>query len=104
MNADWAIVGKSMDRYEQLYRRLQAELEETNNLLTQLSRQYVDHMSLIQTKQKRNRIESALLRFQAGTYGTCQLCGLMIDTKRLSLLPYAELCLECQQKKEAGTL
>ena len=93
-----------MDKYQQLYRRLQAELEETNNLLTQLSRHYVDQMSLVQTRQKCNRIESALLRSQAGTYGTCLLCGLMIDTKRLILLPYAELCLECQQKKESETL
>ncbi|MBI4999343.1 TraR/DksA C4-type zinc finger protein [Candidatus Gottesmanbacteria bacterium] len=33
-------------------------------------------------------------------YGICERCGKMIDTDRLAVMPAAELCLECEKKKE----
>lgn len=44
--------------------------------------------------------EQALARLRAGTYGTCQTCGQVIDPLRLEILPTAILCVECQRKAE----
>lgn len=44
-------------------------------------------------KEKLTAIDSALVRIGDGTYGFCSVCGDMIDTDRLSVLPTATLCL-----------
>lgn len=46
------------------------------------------------------QVEEALNRFEAGTYGVCQRCGEPIDLARLEALPYATLCIRCQQHSE----
>lgn len=46
------------------------------------------------------RIRKALTKIKIGNYGTCEKCGKMIDTDRLAVMPTAELCLECEKKKE----
>ena len=43
----------------------------------------------------------ALERFEQGTYGICERCGKEIDPARLEALPYATLCLSCQQRARA---
>ena len=50
-----------------------------------------------------NQVEAALARLDAGTYGICEDCGEPIDPARLEALPYATLCLECQQRREEVT-
>jgi DnaK suppressor protein len=45
-------------------------------------------------------VERALGKFQDGTYGLCEACGARIDRARLSALPHARLCLECQERRE----
>ena len=47
------------------------------------------------------RIDEALMRVDQGTYGTCDECGQDIAAARLKALPFALLCLECQQREEA---
>jgi len=46
------------------------------------------------------RIEHALERIRQGTYGQCEICGGKIAAVRLQALPYATMCIECQQKVE----
>jgi DnaK suppressor protein len=46
------------------------------------------------------RIDEALQRVDQGTYGTCDECGKDIAEARLSAVPFALLCLECQQREE----
>jgi len=46
------------------------------------------------------KIEQALKRIEEGTYGFCLECGKKISDKRLNAVPYAELCLKDQRKKE----
>jgi RNA polymerase-binding transcription factor DksA len=46
------------------------------------------------------RIRKALTKIRIGKYGVCERCGKMIDTDRLAIMPAAELCLECEKKKE----
>jgi RNA polymerase-binding protein DksA len=49
--------------------------------------------------QKLGEIDNALIRIGNGAYGYCSNCGQMIDTDRLSILPMATLCLDCESKK-----
>ncbi|MBI4827816.1 MAG: TraR/DksA C4-type zinc finger protein [Nitrospinae bacterium] len=46
------------------------------------------------------KIDIALDRISEGDYGVCQECGEDIPVSRLELLPYAELCVECQERIE----
>jgi len=41
-------------------------------------------------------VESALGKFEEGTYGLCEGCGQPIDPARLEALPQAKLCLSCK--------
>ena len=45
-------------------------------------------------------IESALRRLRSGTYGRCIDCELAIAPARLSALPFAEVCVECQSRRD----
>jgi len=46
------------------------------------------------------QVNDALRRFENGTYGLCIECNKPIDTARLKAIPYAELCMDCQRKRE----
>ena len=57
------------------------------------------------TSEKRMRgnlaaVEHALGKFEKGTYGLCDNCGLPIGTARLEALPEARLCLSCKAREE----
>ena len=49
-----------------------------------------------------SRIERALAKLEAGTYGTCDRCGAAIDPGRLRAVPEATLCIACQQRDDLG--
>ena len=107
---------------EKLKMRLEAERERLLNELSQtnvVEREnlgYGNHMADDATEafeQAKNlalrqnlerlldQVEGALGRFEAGTYGLCERCGKEIDPARLKALPYATLCLSCQQRRES---
>jgi DnaK suppressor protein len=44
-------------------------------------------------------IEAALKRIDAGTFGTCSVCGKPIAPERLEALPWATDCIDCHSKK-----
>ena len=57
------------------------------------------------TSEKRLRddladVEHTLAKFEKGTYGLCDDCGLPIGTARLEVLPHANLCLTCKAQEE----
>ena len=45
------------------------------------------------------QVKHALHRFERGTYGRCEGCGLEIDPARLEVLPYATFCLKCKKRR-----
>jgi DnaK suppressor protein len=45
-------------------------------------------------------IEAALQRLDAGVFGTCFDCRGQISSARLRALPFAALCLACQQRQD----
>jgi RNA polymerase-binding transcription factor len=46
------------------------------------------------------KVEGALARMDAGTYGFCIRCGNPIGKPRLLALPHAALCISCKQREE----
>jgi DnaK suppressor protein len=58
-------------------------------------------LSLLQNSERvLAQVRAALARFEQGTYGLCERCGEEIDPARLQALPYAALCMVCQQHLE----
>lgn len=41
------------------------------------------------------KVKHAIARFEAGTYGLCEICGTRIPVARLDALPYATQCVTC---------
>jgi RNA polymerase-binding transcription factor DksA len=44
-------------------------------------------------------IEAALARLDAGTYGTCEVCGEQIPSERLEVRPVARTCVRCASNR-----
>ncbi len=49
-------------------------------------------------------IDEALRRLDGKEYGTCQNCEKPVNQKRLSAIPWARYCLDCQELVEQGLL
>jgi len=45
-------------------------------------------------------VEAALERIRQGTYGICTNCGRPISEKRLEAIPWASLCIDCEEQLE----
>jgi RNA polymerase-binding protein DksA len=45
-------------------------------------------------------VEDALKRIEDGSFGVCENCKSLIAKNRLKAVPYARLCVKCQEKKE----
>lgn len=49
-------------------------------------------------------IDEALQRVEDKEYGECQNCGKEVNPKRLSAIPWARYCIDCQELVEQGLL
>jgi RNA polymerase-binding protein DksA len=47
-----------------------------------------------------NQVVTALEKVDRGTYGICDVCSRPIKKARLNALPFATLCLDCQDRLE----
>ncbi len=47
------------------------------------------------------RIEKAITRIEAGSYGQCEVCGKVIPMTRLKAIPWATRCINCQSAAES---
>ncbi|HLX62019.1 MAG TPA: TraR/DksA family transcriptional regulator [Planctomycetota bacterium] len=48
------------------------------------------------------KVDVALQRIRDKTYGQCDECGKEINAERLDYLPWATLCIKCQELEERG--
>lgn len=46
------------------------------------------------------QVDAAIARLNAGRYGLCADCGGPIPVARLKAVPFATLCIPCQQQRE----
>lgn len=60
-------------------------------------------MSLLLRDRERvllRKIEKALAKIEASTYGICESCGEDIDVKRLEARPVTDMCIQCKEEQE----
>ncbi len=58
-------------------------------------------LALLEMRNKtRKAITQAIFRLDEGHYGYCEECNGEIEEKRLKVMPFAQLCIVCQRKKE----
>jgi RNA polymerase-binding protein DksA len=50
------------------------------------------------------QIDEALVRIDEGSYGFCTNCGQPMAEKRLTAVPWAPYCVDCQELAEKGML
>jgi DnaK suppressor protein len=62
--------------------------------------QEVDFALMQMKSQTLAKIDEAIQRLDAGSYGTCGECGTEIAEARLKALPFADLCRDCQEREE----
>ena len=51
-----------------------------------------------------HEVDDALARIEGHRYGVCASCAEEMNLKRLEAVPWARLCLSCQEKQESGLL
>lgn len=81
-----------MAEEQRLLEDVEPEWQESAAALT--AARLLDRMSDIELMQLR-RVQAALDRIDAGTYGRCLLCGGRIERARLEALPECDRCLRC---------
>jgi RNA polymerase-binding transcription factor DksA len=57
-------------------------------------------MMMESEREKIRLLNDAMRRIQDGTFGICEMCGDLIPDKRLEILPYATLSIDCKGKME----
>lgn len=60
----------------------------------------INLMRLGAHRKSMHDIDEVLRKISEGTYGICEECGEEISEKRLSVIPTATLCINCQGNKE----
>jgi len=91
------------DRLRSLRETLPAQVLEVKDAEEQSVQDFVQDVELALMEMKSEtlgQIDEAIRRLEAGTYGTCANCGREIAEARLKALPFASLCLECQEMQE----
>ncbi|MHB1660811.1 MAG: TraR/DksA family transcriptional regulator [bacterium] len=51
-------------------------------------------------RRKVREIDNALFKIKEESYGICDECGEPISKKRLQIIPYSNLCINCQSRAE----
>jgi len=85
----------------------EADGEATQDIADKASNSYTKEFlfSLSNTERELlHEVDDAIARIEARRYGTCAACEEDMNTKRLEAVPWARLCLACQQKQESGQL
>lgn len=49
-------------------------------------------------QDQREKVKAALAKIESKTYGKCDRCNVPIGVARLEALPWATLCIECQNQ------
>lgn len=67
---------------------------------TQLYMVGLNNALMVHQENILEEVRNALNKIDKGDYGKCELCGRDIAEERLEALPYARLCLDCQENIE----
>jgi len=79
---------------------LEADSEE--QVVVRENQEVIDDLGNI-ARQELRRVNSALTRMDAGEYGICIDCGAEIPEARLAVNPFAERCVDCEERYEKAS-
>ncbi|MDP3731740.1 MAG: TraR/DksA family transcriptional regulator [Candidatus Omnitrophota bacterium] len=51
-------------------------------------------------RQSLYELDDAIKKIEEGTFGICEECKSLISRTRLKVVPFARLCVKCQEKRE----
>jgi DnaK suppressor protein len=86
---------------------MEADGEATQDIADKASNSYTKEFlfSLSNTERELLReLDEALSRIEGRRFGVCASCEEDMNLKRLEAVPWARLCLSCQEKQESGQL
>jgi len=84
-------------------KNLESSSDEIQDIADQASNAYTKEflLSIGDTERRMLRqVDQALNKIREDTYGLCEACGETISEKRLEALPFARLCIACQEEEE----
>ena len=84
----------------------EAHQDEVQDLADQASDAYDRELASSLSGTERFRLEAvekALERVEKGSYGDCETCEKVIPLQRLKALPFARLCINCQELEERNS-
>jgi DnaK suppressor protein len=94
---------ESIDQAEKTIRELGDA--EPRDIADAASGQSLEVSVIAQVTQNRSRlrlVQLALERIRVGTFGTCAECGDAISLRRLQAVPWANHCIQWQERYEQG--
>lgn len=102
---------KLADKKEAIIQKLSGFINESKEMQSNVAQDLVDKAETSYTKEfllslsdaERSQllmIDEALRRLPRDEFGICQQCGQEIGRKRLAAIPWAPLCINCQEKNE----
>jgi DnaK suppressor protein len=91
-------------------RSLDISKEEVNggvpDIMDDAARTYNRQVILNLSEKERvelGRVDEALQKITDGRYGICEECEEHIPVKRLEIIPFAKLCVECESRMEENS-
>ncbi len=86
---------------------MEADGEATQDIADKAANSYTKEFLFSLSSTERDllqMVDQALLRIDDRRFGVCAACEEEMNQKRLEAVPWARLCLSCQQKQESGQL
>ncbi len=86
---------------------MEADGEATQDIADKAANSYTKEFlfSLSNTERDLLRmLDDALFRIEGHRFGVCASCEEEMNLKRLEAVPWARLCISCQEKQESGQL
>lgn len=102
---------KLLEKKKEIIQKLSDFYSESKELETGIAQDLVDRAESSYTKefllslsdserQQLMFIDEAIKRIDSDDFGVCQRCRKEISKKRLDVIPWASLCITCQQRAE----
>ena len=86
---------------------MEADGEATQDIADKAANSYTKEFLFSLSSTERDllqMVDQALLRIDERRFGVCAVCEEEMNLKRLEAVPWAKLCLSCQEKQESGQL
>jgi DnaK suppressor protein len=85
----------------------EADGEATQDIADKAANSYTKEFLFSLSNSERDMLQmldDALVRLEGRRYGVCASCEDEMNLKRLEAVPWARLCISCQEKEESGQL